>query len=59
VKQPDPRHFEPKTTQDWLNLEFDIRALFSAAPIDEEQLFAGRLNQIKQLVEAMMERSRR
>jgi Cdc6-like AAA superfamily ATPase len=48
----------PQTEQDWMYLEMEIRTLFSAGPIDEEQLFAGRISQIKQLFEATLERSR-
>ena len=47
----------PSTDQDWMYLELELRYLFSAGPIDEEQLFAGRQNQIKQLFEATLERS--
>ena len=39
-------------------LELELRYLFSAGPIDEEQFFAGRQSQIKQLFEATLERSR-
>lgn len=57
---PAPTDFKavPQTEQDWLYLEFEIRSLFSSGPIDEEQLFAGRASQIKQLFEATLERSR-
>src|SRR5947199_7061384 len=48
----------PKEEQDWTDLEFEVRSLFSSGPIDEEQLFAGRVSQIKQLLEATLERSR-
>jgi hypothetical protein len=48
----------PKTEQDWLYLEMEIRGLFTAGPIDEEQLFAGRGTQVKQLLEATLEPSR-
>jgi Cdc6-like AAA superfamily ATPase len=48
----------PTSDQDWMFLEMDIRDLFTAGPIDEEALFAGRATQIKQLFEATLERSR-
>ena len=49
----------PASDDDWLALELDIRDLFTpAGPIDEEQLFAGRQAQIRQLLEATIERSR-
>jgi Cdc6-like AAA superfamily ATPase len=56
---PDAEFPRPQTDQDWILLEFDIRALFTpSGPIDEEQLFAGRQFQIRQLLEAAIERSR-
>jgi Cdc6-like AAA superfamily ATPase len=57
---PNPADFTaiPKEEQDWTDLEFEVRSLFSSGPIDEEQLFAGRGSQIKQLLEATLERSR-
>lgn len=57
---PNPADFTavPKEEQDWTDLEFEVRSLFSSGPIDEEQLFAGRVSQIKQLLEATLERSR-
>ena len=48
----------PQTDQDWLNLELEIRTLFTTGPINEDQLFGGRQFQIRQLVEASIERSR-
>jgi Cdc6-like AAA superfamily ATPase len=48
----------PTSDEDWMALEFEIRGLFSAGPIDEEKLFAGRITQIRQLFEATLERSR-
>jgi len=51
---PNPADFTavPTEEQDWTDLEFEVRSLFSSGPIDEEQLFAGRGSQIKQLLEA-------
>jgi AAA domain len=58
MSPPTDFHKTPSTSQDWTYLELEIRALFSSGPIDEEQLFAGRTGQIKQLLEASLERSR-
>jgi Cdc6-like AAA superfamily ATPase len=46
------------TPDDWMILEFDIRRLFDGAPIDEEQLFAGRSHEINKMLQTVMERSR-
>jgi GTPase SAR1 family protein len=55
----DAQFPNPTSEEDWLALELDIRDLFTpAGPIDEEQLFAGRQPQIRQLLEATIERSR-
>jgi len=49
----------PQSEEDWIHLEFEIRSLFTpAGPIDEEQLFAGRQSEIRQLLQAAIERSR-
>jgi Cdc6-like AAA superfamily ATPase len=45
--------------EDWLSLDFEVQQLFSpAAPINEADLFAGRSEQIKRLIEALSERGR-
>ncbi|MDX2257466.1 MAG: ATP-binding protein [Hyphomicrobiaceae bacterium] len=46
------------TEDDWLSLEWEIRQLFDGAPIDEEDLFAGRQKEVLRMLEAVMERSR-
>jgi Cdc6-like AAA superfamily ATPase len=49
----------PQNDDDWIGLELELRALFTpAAPIDEEKLFAGRNSQIRQLLEAAIEKSK-
>jgi hypothetical protein len=35
---------KPSTPEEWAALDFDIAALFDGAPVDEEQLFAGRID---------------
>ena len=50
---------EPKTEQDWLQLELKVSRLFSAAPLRslderfEEQLYAGRSSEIQRLMDAV------
>jgi Cdc6-like AAA superfamily ATPase len=49
---------KPITTDDWIMLEFEISSLFDGAPIDEEDLFAGRLTEVSQILRAVMEKSK-
>jgi Cdc6-like AAA superfamily ATPase len=49
---------KPATPDDWLTLEFEVSALFDGAPVDEEQLFAGRLDEVLKMLKTVMERSR-
>jgi Cdc6-like AAA superfamily ATPase len=54
-----PTVSKPKTDQDWWALDFEVQQLFTpAAPINEADLFAGRLEQIRRLIEAVSERGR-
>jgi SpoVK/Ycf46/Vps4 family AAA+-type ATPase len=46
------------SAEDWMMLDFEISRLFDGAPVDEEQLFAGRLNEILKMLRTVMERSR-
>jgi Cdc6-like AAA superfamily ATPase len=47
----------PRTDQDWRQLDYRAADIFSPhAPIDEEQLFAGRLDLIKGLFETVFQR---
>jgi GTPase SAR1 family protein len=49
---------KPVTQEEWTALEFEIAALFDGAPVDEEQLFAGRIAEILKMLTTVMERSR-
>ncbi|MFN3513590.1 MAG: AAA family ATPase [Phenylobacterium sp.] len=49
---------KPTTDEDWLLLSFEIARLFDGAPVDEEQLFAGRLAEVTKMLRTVMERSR-
>ena len=48
----------PRTDDDWWTLEFEVAGLFTAGPVDEERLFAGRSAQVRQLLETVFDRSR-
>jgi Cdc6-like AAA superfamily ATPase len=48
----------PKTADDWHQLAFEISTLFDGAPIDEEDLFAGRISEVRKIVEAVLTRSK-
>jgi Cdc6-like AAA superfamily ATPase len=52
---PPPK---PKTNQDWISLNYEIGSLFTGAPIAEEELFAGRGSQVRQMLEAVLDRAR-
>lgn len=43
---------------DWISLEFDIARLFDGAPVDEEQMFAGRLSEVTKMLRTVMEKSK-
>ncbi len=49
---------KPSTADEWLNLEFEISSLFDGAPIDEEDLFAGRATEVRKILEAVLSRSK-
>jgi Cdc6-like AAA superfamily ATPase len=52
---------EPRTNQDWLQLELDVARLFSAAPLrtpdnrSDEELYAGRSSEAHRLMEAVQD----
>src|SRR5438477_11741420 len=47
----------PKTPEDWLHLSYDVIESFSpGAPIDDLNLLAGRLHQIEQLIDVVVQR---
>lgn len=48
----------PMSADDWISLEFDIQRLFDGAPVDEEQLFAGRSAEVHKMLRTVMERAR-
>lgn len=50
--------FDNMTENDWFALDFEISGLFDGAPIDEEDLFAGRLNEVTRMLRAVMEKSK-
>lgn len=47
----------PSTPEEWLHLEFEITSLFDGAPIDEEDLFAGRSEEVDRMIRAVLQRS--
>lgn len=48
----------PKTQEDWDVLEFEVMGLFDGAPINEEDLFAGRQEEVNKMLRTVMERSK-
>lgn len=44
--------------EDWIALEFDITSLFSGAPVDEENLFAGRQTEVRRILQTVFEKSK-
>jgi Cdc6-like AAA superfamily ATPase len=48
----------PNAQIDWISLEFDIARLFDGAPVDEEQMFAGRLSEVTKMLRTVMEKSK-
>jgi len=48
----------PKTEEDWWTLGFEVGSLFSGAPVNEEELFAGRNKEVRRILETVFERSR-
>lgn len=49
---------KPTTQDDWINLAFEISTLFDGAPIDEEDLFAGRSSEVRKIVETVLSKSK-
>jgi AAA domain len=49
---------KPQTADEWLALELEISGLFDGAPIDEEDLFAGRAAEISKILRTVMDRSK-
>lgn len=48
----------PETDEEWFHLGLDTANLFTAGPLDEERLFAGRSNQVRKLLETVLDRSK-
>ena len=46
------------TRDDWWSLDFEISELFDGAPIAEEDLFAGRSNEVLRMLRAVFEKSK-
>lgn len=53
-----PMKAHQMSEDDWLTLEWELRQLFDGAPIDEEDLFAGRQTEVRRMLESVMERSK-
>ena len=49
---------KPTTADDWMVLGLEISALFDGAPIDEEDLFAGRATEVHRILETVFARSK-
>ncbi|MEA2906655.1 MAG: hypothetical protein QOI12_4042 [Alphaproteobacteria bacterium] len=49
---------KPSTSDDWTILGFEISNLFDGAPIDEEDLFAGRAHEVRRILEAVFAKSK-
>jgi hypothetical protein len=49
---------KPTTSEEWLALEIEISVLFDGAPIDEEDLFAGRSAEVRKIIETVVSRSK-
>jgi Holliday junction resolvasome RuvABC ATP-dependent DNA helicase subunit len=54
----NPELKKPKTEDDWFQLSFEISTLFDGAPVDEEDLFAGRSTEVRKIIEAVIARSK-
>lgn len=53
-----PVRRRPVESDEWLVLMAEIITLFSGAPVAEEQLFAGRLTEVRRILDAVFEPSR-
>jgi Holliday junction resolvasome RuvABC ATP-dependent DNA helicase subunit len=49
---------KPQSLDDWMALEFEISQLFDGAPIDEEDLFAGRSTEVRKVLETVLSRAK-
>ena len=48
----------PVAADEWMALEFDIASLFDGAPINEEELFAGRASEVVKILQTVIARSK-
>lgn len=53
-----PAGKRPTSYDDWMALSFEISSLFDGAPIDEEDMFAGRSTEVQRILEAVFARSK-
>lgn len=51
-------HKRPRTEDDWFSLAFEIQTLFDGAPVDEEDLFAGRSSEVRRIMDAVFSKSK-
>jgi Cdc6-like AAA superfamily ATPase len=58
MKKPTAPFSKPRSEDDWIHLEFEIAGLFDGAPVDEEQLFAGRVDEVMRMLRTVMERAK-
>ena len=54
----DNRPKKPSSADEWMMLEYEISNLFDGAPIDEEELFAGRSEEVSKMLRTVMTRSK-
>lgn len=55
---PEAEFSPPETKDEWFRLGLDAASLFTAGPLDEERLFAGRAGQVARLLETVLDRSK-
>jgi Cdc6-like AAA superfamily ATPase len=49
---------KPRSADDWIQLAYEISSLFDGAPVDEEDLFAGRATEVRRIIEAVFSKSK-
>jgi len=53
-----PNLKKPRSADDWFHLSWEISTLFDGAPVDEEDLFAGRATEVRKIIEAVFSKSK-
>jgi Cdc6-like AAA superfamily ATPase len=55
-----PKSLQLGTPQpiDWASLAYEIAELFEAGPVLEEEMFAGRISEVRRMLEAVLDRSK-